>query len=108
MHQSRAQSAFEGRSRQISASIAGGEGWDEECVRCRCAPDSRRVSMLERNASLREVLCKAAPRGEVQLGGFPQLAEVTLKARTSGQQFENPVLIEYIDLILPDHVVDRR
>ncbi len=56
----------------------------------------------------REVLRKAAPRGEIELGGFAQLDQITFQARAAREQLEDAVLVENVDLVFPDHVIDGR
>jgi len=63
--------------------------------------------VFEGDAPAREVLREAAPGGEVQLVGRLQLRQVTVQARSLGQQAEDPPLVEHVDVVLPDHVIDR-
>src|ERR1019366_8287176 len=52
-------------------------------------------------------LRESAPRCEVQLLGVLELRQIIVESRPFGQQAENTPLVEHVDMVLPDHVVDR-
>ena len=64
--------------------------------------------MFERDAALGVILCESTPGGEVELLRFAKLTQIAFQTRSLRKQPEDPVLIEDVDLVFPDHVVDRR
>ena len=71
-------------------------------------PMLRRTRVLERDPACRIVLCKSAPGGEIELVGFLQLTEIAFEPRTFGKQAKDPVLVEDIHVIAPNHVINWR
>ena len=61
--------------------------------------------VFEGDAAAGEILREASPSSEIQLLGVLELGKVAVQPRTLGQQAEDPPLIEYVDLVFPDHVV---
>src|SRR4051794_26645098 len=64
--------------------------------------------MLEGNAPIGEILRKSSPGCEVELIGLLELCQVAFEPRSFGKQPENAPLVEHADVVLPDHVIDRR
>src|SRR5205807_8224841 len=104
----RPQHALDRRARQIRAGRAASEGRYIQALPRGSFPVGRRAGMFEWNPAVGEVLGEPAPGGKVQLVGLFQLREISLEARTFGEQFKNAALVEYAHVVLPDHVVDRR
>ena len=65
----------------------------------------RRV--LKRNATAGEILREAAPGSEIQLFGLLELREIAFQARAFGEQAEDSPLVKHVDVVFPDHVIDR-
>src|SRR5580704_3491749 len=103
-----AKRAFDGGAGKIRAAGAGAEGGDEQVLGVRPLPILRGARMFKRDAAAGVVLREAAPGSEIQLVGFLELREITFQARTFGQEPEDAPLVENIDVVLPDHVIDRR
>src|SRR5260370_19952907 len=64
--------------------------------------------MLERDAELGVIWCEAAPGCDVGLVGLLQLGEIAFEAWSFGEEPEEAVLVEDVDLVAPDHVIDGR
>src|SRR6478752_807301 len=88
--------------------MASGKSRNEQQLRRSGIPDIAQFGAFKRDTALRKILCKAAPGGEVELCGAPQLRKISVEPGASREQFEDSILIENVDLIFPDHVVDRR
>ena len=63
--------------------------------------------MFKRNSPAGIVLREPTPRRKVEFLGALQLRQIALQPRTLGQQPEDAVLVQNVDMILPDHIIDR-
>src|SRR5579871_70016 len=103
-----AERSFDSRARNVRTRWATCKSGNVQALAQSPVPIVGIRGMLERNAAIGKILRKTAPGGEVQFGGFLELREVAVEPRTFGEQLENAVLGQHVDLVLPDHVVNGR
>src|SRR6476661_3416627 len=74
----------------------------------RLFPVRRETRVLERNAAIGEVLRKTAPGSKIELLCTLDLLQIIFQPRALGEQPEDASLIKNVDLVFPNHVIDRR